>query len=227
MILKMRNGGQPMSLAPTKIVLGPESNGALMSPEEFDAVDEYDDNYRYELIRGVLVVNPVPLPMETGPNEELGYLLRMYRDLHPRGSALDLTLPEQYVRTADSRRRADRLIWAGLGRMPAWRLEVATIAAEFVSAGTRNRRRDYIEKRREYMALGILEYWIIDRFLRIMTVIRKQRGKEKEIVIHENEVYTTLLLPGFELPLARLLAEADRLDMPEEENPRPSRTRRR
>ena len=44
--------------APT--VLGPASNGMLMTPEEFDAVEEFDPQYRYELVHGVLIVNPIP-----------------------------------------------------------------------------------------------------------------------------------------------------------------------
>ncbi len=55
--------------------IGPESAGILMSPEEFDAIEEYDELYRYELIRGVLVVTAVPLEEEAHPNETLGGLL--------------------------------------------------------------------------------------------------------------------------------------------------------
>ncbi len=207
-----------MSAAPviTKIVLGPELNGALMTPEEFDAVEECDENYRYELIHGVLIVNPPPLPAETGPNEELGYVLRYYKEFHPKGSALDLTIPEHYIRTKDSRRRADRAIWAGLSRIPDWRRELPTIVAEFVSSGRRDWQRDYVEKRREYMELKIAEYWIIDRFRRIMTVVRNHPKGPKVITVQERETYSTPLLPGFELPLARLLQVADILDQPKE-----------
>ena len=92
----------------SRIVLGPELNGTLMTPEEFDAVDEYDENYVYELIHGVLVGNPIPLETEVGPNEYLGYLLLAYWERDLQKSALDATLPERYIRTKDSRRRADR-----------------------------------------------------------------------------------------------------------------------
>ena len=63
-----------MSIVPAEpeIVLGPESAGILMTPEEFDNIEEYDECYTYELINGVLVVNPIPNPEETGPNEFLG-----------------------------------------------------------------------------------------------------------------------------------------------------------
>jgi hypothetical protein len=48
MIGKLIGGGSFMSAVAqrkSKIVLGPELNGTLMTPEEFDAVEEYDDNY--------------------------------------------------------------------------------------------------------------------------------------------------------------------------------------
>src|SRR5947209_7748390 len=104
--------------ATTPLILGATSAGALMTPEEFDAVIEYDENYCYELIHGVLVVNPIPLAEETDPNEELGYLLGDYRKRHPQGSCLDSMLPQQYVRTATGRQLSDRLILIGLGRLP-------------------------------------------------------------------------------------------------------------
>ncbi|HEV3262738.1 MAG TPA: Uma2 family endonuclease [Gemmataceae bacterium] len=202
-----------MSTVPAEeeVVLGPESAGVLMTPEEFDAIDEYDENYRYELVQGVLVVTPVPLAEETGPNELLGRLLLNYQEDHPQGSALDYTLPQQYVRTSRSRRLADRLIWTGLGRLPNRQRDLPSIAVEFVSAGRRNRQRDYVDKRQEYMEVGISEYWIIDRFRRTLTVIQNKPTGPEERVIAENETYQSALLPGFEVPLARLLEAADRM----------------
>jgi Uma2 family endonuclease len=189
--------------------LGLASAGILMTPKEFDAVERYDKRYRYELIKGVLVVTPIAGGGETDPNEELGHLLRSYRDQRPQGQALDLTMPQQYVRTRTSRRQADRLIWAGLGRMPDLEKDLPTVAVEFVSSARRDRERDYVIKRREYKKLRIPEYWIIDRFRRTMTVVINVPGEEKEIVLGENDTYSTPRLPGFELPLRRLLAVAD------------------
>lgn len=201
-----------MSTVPAEpeVFLSLESAGILMSPEEFDAVEEYDENYQYELIHGVLVVHPIPLPEETGPNEFLGYTLLDYHAHHPHGKSLDHTLPQQYVRTRTGRRIADRLIWTGLDRMPNLRRDAATIAAEFVSAGRRNRQRDYVDKRQEYREAGISEYWIIDRFQRTLTVIRYTSEGEVELVIKEFEEYESPHLPGFKVPLAQLLVSADR-----------------
>ena len=186
---------------------GPRAAGIRMTLREFDRA-EFAEGYRYELINGVLVVSPNPSPLERDPNEELGYWLRSYRDHHPNGAILNLTLPEQTVRTHTNRRRADRVIWLGLGRPPR-RWDVPSIIAEFVSKAKRDRLRDYVEKRDEYIALGVGEYWVIDRFQRTLTVFSLVGGKIKTRTIREKQTYKTPLLPGFELPLAKLLAVAD------------------
>jgi Uma2 family endonuclease len=199
----------------TEIEFGPASSGILMTPEEFDGA-EFEEGWRYELINGVLVVSPIPFEAETDPNEELGHWLRNYQESHPKGSNLDKTLPERTVRTGANRRRADRAIWAGLGRLPR-RFETPSIIAEFVSKGKRNRVRDYETKRDEFMAINVKEYWVIDRFDRCMVVFTRHNGKTKHRVIREDQVYKTPLLPGFELPLAKLLALTDQWAKRDEE----------
>lgn len=191
----------------TPLLLGPELAGTLMTPDEFDAVEERDELFVYELIHGVLVVTPPPSVGERDPNDELGFLLRLYREQHPQGSALDSTLPEHHIHTRQSRRRADRVIWAGLGRLPDPDKDPPSVAIEFVSAGKRNRRRDYEEKRDEYMAIKVAEYWVIDRFRRIMTVYRNGLP---DVVVTAKETYSTPLLPGFELRLEHILGIANR-----------------
>ncbi len=195
--------------APVTLKLTPELAGILLSPEEFDAIEDCDELYNYELVHGVLVVAPPPDIGERVPNDQLGYLLRLYQDQHPQGAALNLTVSEHSMRTPDSRRRADRVIWAGLGRLPDTRRDQPTIAIEFVSVSRRDFLRDYVTKRDEYLRVGVQEYWIIDRFRRRMTVVRGGTEPVTEIVLSEQETYTTPLLPGFELPLAPLLAVAD------------------
>jgi Uma2 family endonuclease len=51
---------------------------------------------------------------------------------------------------------------------------------------------------------GVKEYWVIDRFRRQMTVFR---GRQT-MTFKEGDLYTTDLLPGFELSLAKLFAIA-------------------
>jgi Uma2 family endonuclease len=192
------------------LLIGPDANGMRLDPNEFDVAD-VERGWRYELIRGVLIVSPAPLEEERDPNQELGFLLLKYQEDHQDGAALDKTLPEHDIHVGDDRRRADRAIWAGLGRHPR-RNETPTIIVEFVSAGRRSRQRDYEEKRDEYLQLGVQEYWIIDRFQRTMRVHTKRGDAYESLVVAESETYATPLLPGFDLPLARLMALADSWD---------------
>lgn len=188
--------------------LGPLSNGVLLEAWDFDEA-EFEPGWRYELINGVLIVNPPPSVNERDANDELGYWLRKYQETHPQGKSLDGTAPEQEIRIGTNRRRADRAIWAGLGRLPH-ETETPTIIVEFVSRGRRSRQRDYEIKRAEYLSVGVQEYWIIDRFNRTMTVHTPVRSKTHTRTIGEHQTYTTKRLPGFKLPLAKLLHFTDR-----------------
>ncbi len=199
-------GGKAVVSRPLR--LGPRSAGLLMTPPEFDAA-HFVGRYRYELIRGVLVVTPPPGNAEVDPNQYLGYLLVSHQEHHPRGSVIDVTLPEQTIPTAIERRRCDRAIWTGLGRRPNPEQDVPTIVIEFVSPGKRDRLRDYEEKRAEYREIGVAEYWVIDRFERKMMVFAVSPAGPVERVVRDDESYESSLLPGFVLPLSRLLAHAD------------------
>ncbi|MBS0264673.1 MAG: Uma2 family endonuclease [Planctomycetes bacterium] len=196
--------------------LTPEAAGLSMTPEEFDAISDYDDNFNFELIHGVLVATPLAGPAERSPNDLLGFWLWDYRRNPSHGSALVETVFEHYVGTGGNRRRADRVIWTVVaGRRSNPQRDLPTIVVEFVSAGKRAWRRDYIEKRDEYLAAGVLEYWVIDRFSRSLTAYGQRAGQKVELVVHEGEVFRPELLPGFELRLSELLIAADRWSDPE------------
>ncbi len=182
--------------------------GIRMSAAEFDSIRHFDLRFRYELIVGIVVVSRFPSLGERDPNEQLGYFLRLYGDTVP-SATFDLTIPECYVYGGEDRRRADRLVWAGLGRLPDPETDLPTIAIEFVSKSKRDWLRDYEEKRVEYLELGIAEYWIIDRFRYTMTVFRKPPAEPAEQVLDAKATYRTPLLPGFELTLEKIFARTD------------------
>lgn len=50
-------------------------------------------------------------------------------------------------------------------------IPLPTLAVEVVSRGKRARRRDHEEKREEYLAVGLLESWIVDPDERKVTVL--------------------------------------------------------
>lgn len=186
--------------------LDARSNGTLLSPEEFDAVNDWDREYRYELIKGVVVVAPPPEAGERALNDQLGAWLWGRLESEGELDAFD-TLPGQYIALRDgSRRRADRAIWVGLGRPPRLDVDVPAIVIEFCSNSRRDRRRDYEEKRRDYLGVGVREYWVIDRFQHSMTAFTQ----DTELKLSANETYRSPLLPGFDLPLGRLFEVADR-----------------
>ena len=112
-------------------------------------------------------------------------------------------------------------VWTGLGRLPDTDRDTPTILVEFVSKARRDVLRDYEWKRDEYLAAGVREYWVIDRFRRVMTVYRPGAFGPTHQIVTEPQTYETELLPGFVLPLARLLARADQWN-----RPRPKRTRK-
>lgn len=192
---------------PTITRLDGESTGIVMTPEEFDAIEDYDREFRYELVNGVVIVSPPAEIGERSPNDELGRLVRNYMMDHPEGGCIDDTAFEQYIRIENGRRIADRAIWIGLGRAPDAQTDIPTIAIEFVSRRPRDWRRDHLEKRYEYSRTGVTEYWIIDRFQRTMTVYHGESG---ESTIQPGDTYTTDLLPGFELSLDNVLKVSDR-----------------
>jgi Uma2 family endonuclease len=198
---------QPPLEFPVPARIGPEHNGMLLTLDEFESINDGDDLYHYELIRGVVVVSPLTDFPEASLNEDLNHRLRSYRDNHPAGSSLSGTCYLVPIRTLQSHRRIDRAIWCGLGRYPEFHNDVPAITIEIVSERTRDWMRDRIEKRDEFFEIGVKEYWVVDRFRRIVTVYR---GATEERVVKESEVYTTDLLPGFELNLKRLLEIADR-----------------
>src|SRR5690606_4871998 len=73
-------------------LIGKHSSGIRLSVEEFRQLhpQDVDENYRYEIVQGVLIVTPPPDIAERDPNEELGHLLRTYQRSHPQGTTLDL-----------------------------------------------------------------------------------------------------------------------------------------
>ena len=101
------------------------------------------------------------------------------------------------------------VIWTGSGRVartPLWNIPM--IAIEFVVR--RDWLRDYVEELPRVPEGGGRRALYCYCFHRNMTVLRHGSDGTSEFIVREHETYKTLLLPGFELPLAQLLAVADR-----------------
>jgi Uma2 family endonuclease len=188
--------------------IGPENNGQRMSLAQFDeAIGR--DGYTYELNKGVIEVTNIPHRRHLAQvllirNQLIGYQLSHPEIIHAVTGSHDskvLIEPEQ------SERHPDIAVY--LSPMPdvddIWSIWVPTIAVEVVSDSSA--KRDYDEKPAEYLAFGIQEYWIVDRFKDRMTVLSRYRSKWREQVLGPAERYSTPHLPGFVLELKPILGE--------------------
>ena len=89
--------------------------------------------------------------------------------------------------------------WRGR-RLPA-------LAAEVVSCGSVER--DYETKREEYLAYGLLEYWIVDPLKRQVTVLTRRGDAWDEAVFRDEQLIGSLVLPGFTTTVAELWIDVE------------------
>ena len=182
-----------------------------MTLAQSEAAEDWDEIFDYELINGVLVVRP-GLDYPNGEMvEELGYRLREYQEKHPSGGSLDFTVYGKYVATAHDYRRAHRVAWTGLGRMPKKR-DMPSIVIEMIAAGRAGMLDNQVATRDEYFSAGIKEFWVFDRFQRRLTVSHNLAHGVEEIVLGDRSCYESSLLPGFILEFSHYLAGAARWD---------------
>jgi Uma2 family endonuclease len=160
---------------------------------------------RVEWTKGYLI----EMSAQTYVHSELIYylrsLLKAYVSLRPLGKVLgegtEMNLPD-----IPSYRLPDVYLVLNDNPAPIGRSTLhgpADICLEVVSEG--NQGRDYEEKRAEYEAGGVKEYWIIDPLQSRATFLRRDdSGAYQEIMGGGEGIYTTPLLPGFKLNIATL-----------------------
>jgi Uma2 family endonuclease len=97
--------------------------------------------------------------------------------------------PDVAFMLAANKNRAGNEYWDG-----------ADLVMEIVSEDEKSRHRDLVEKRAEYAAAGIAEYWIVDPTLQTVTVLTLPTGASEYAVrgtFKHDEIATSALLPGF------------------------------
>ena len=83
-------------------IFGPESNGIVMTPQEFDEA-EFDELWSYELINGVLIVSPIPLWNETDPSNTKIVLFLRFSSLQTRRDVRSLIGTKIFTQIIDER----------------------------------------------------------------------------------------------------------------------------
>ena len=191
------------------IKVGPADHGRRMSLEDFDHA-EAQEGHLYELARGVVIVSDVPDDKHGAQVDILRQQLYLYRAAHPErihriAAGMECKL---LVRALESERHPDLSIY--LTPHPKvedyWSVWVPEIVFGVVSPSSE--RRDYEEKREEYLLFGVREYWIVDADREEMLVLRRVKNRWVERVLRPPQQYQTRLLPGFALDFAAVFEAA-------------------
>ena len=189
--------------APIRVSLA--DNGRRMTLDEFLECEE-EEGYRYELARGVLEVSEVPDDPHGFVVDVFNCAIVDYRRLHPgriirSGGAGEFRL---WLPVLISGRNPDyAVVLRGTPRDHRGR-RPPSMVVEVVSEGSEARRRDYETKKEEYLAFGILEYWILDPEMRRVSVLTRNGDAWAEARFVDGQSASGLVLPGFAVPVADL-----------------------
>lgn len=184
-------------------------------PEIRMTVGEYlradlPEGFRYELVEGVVEVSPIPAPSHDHPLDPLQEALYEYRRERPRAFAHMSQRAGVVIPRKSTVREPDLALYRewpeGNGSWELWRRIRPFWVAEIVSKA--RRKRDYEDKRREYWRAGIEEYWIVDVVERRVTLLHRGESSANdwnEHVFSESDHAASRALPGFTIPVARLV----------------------
>ena len=168
-----------------------------------------DDGQRHELIDGVHYVTPSPARKHQAIVWNLTVLVGNYLLEHPAGRAFsapfDVVFSEFDVVEPDllfvSSARHEVLTAKHVRGAPDLVVEIGSPAT---------RKRDETIKRRLYERFGVSEYWVIDPDKESVYVYRRTGevyARVAELTLERQEVLTTPLLAGLDLPLDRIFRD--------------------
>jgi Uma2 family endonuclease len=175
-----------------------------------DYVQFPEDGKRHELIDGEHVVTPTPNRKHQAVSGNLLGLIWSHLQQHPVGrvysAPFDVILSNFDVVEPDllyiSRQR-----FAEIETSP-WVKGAPNLVVEIGSPATR--KRDATVKRRLYEGFGVEEYWLVDPELDTIDVYRSVDGRYQrtsQLTAEQDDVLTTPLLPGLELPLVKIFED--------------------
>jgi Uma2 family endonuclease len=183
----------------------PANRGVKLTYDDFVLFP--DDGRRHELIDGEHYVTPSPNTRHQRISGRLHLLIGTWLEQHPVGqlfyAPFDVVFSNFDVVEPDllymSNERASQVLTekhvAG----------VPELVVEIASPGTR--KRDETLKRRLYEGTGVDEYWVVDPDLDVIRIYRRADGKfgrPMELSAEADDVLTTSLLAGLDIPLKRI-----------------------
>ncbi|NJR63406.1 MAG: Uma2 family endonuclease [Cyanobacteria bacterium CRU_2_1] len=187
------------------------------SIEEYAALETSDlPECRFELVDGVII----EMGAENLHNIEIAsFLFSMLLQFVPhylihRGTEIEVSSysvtcrqPDLMVLTEDTRhamRRNQRSLITQM--MPAPRLVIEVVSPGDESSD--NYQRDYIDKRAEYAARSIPEYWLIDPIRQLVMVLCLKGGQYQETVYKGGSCVISPTFPALELTAEQILNAA-------------------
>ena len=194
--------------APT-LRIGPKDHGRRMTLDEFIETD-FKEGWLYELARGVVEVTEIPGPWHGRIVDRFARMFIHYDEQHPGLIKYRAGSGECRMRLPGmvSDRHPDQAIY--LDPEPpgprVWTKWIPHIVVEVVSPGGEDR--DLIDKREEYLRVGVREYWILDAENRRMIVLSREGDTWEETIVPEIGTYQTVFLPGLEVRPAELFGPA-------------------
>ena len=168
-----------------------------------------DDGKRHELIDGEHYVTASPTMRHQQISMNLTLMIGSWLEAHPQGrlfyapfdvvfSKFDVVEPDVlYV----SNERSNVLTAPNVQGAPDLLIEIGSPST---------RQRDETIKRRLYERSNVVEYWIVDPDIEVVRVYRRSGdsfARPSELSREADDVLTTDLMPGLELPLARIFRE--------------------
>ena len=166
-----------------------------------------DDGKRHELIDGEHYVTPSPNLRHQEISGRFYLLIGTWLRDHPIGklyyAPLDVLFSRFDVVEPD-------LLYVSNERAPALLADQHVTGApdlviEIASPGTR--RRDETIKKRLYERSNVTEYWVVDPDIDVVRIYRRagsRYARPTELSAEADDVLTTPLLPGLEIPLSRV-----------------------
>ena len=183
----------------------PSSSGLKLTYDDFLLFP--DDGKRHELIDGEHYVTPSANARHQQIVGDLFGLIWTYLEAHPIGrvfvapfdvvfSQFDVVEPDILYLSHD--RATDVLTSANVQGAPDLVIEIGSPST---------RQRDETIKRRLYESGGVFEYWVVDPDIDVVRVCCRSGerfDRPLELSREAGDVLSTPLLPGLEMPLARI-----------------------
>ena len=196
-------------------IFGPMDSGRLITLEDYERA-EYENGYVYEIIDGVLIESPNPVPTHDFWVMTILDCLMSYVNEYPKIANWVSPASEVDVggRPGTTRPQPDVAVYRDFPNPVGLRWnDVCPIVVAKVISGRRDYK-DTVRNRHLYwMAGGIVEYWIVDPREKplepVMTCLYRKPGTTEweEMVVPFGKSYKCRALPKLSINLKRLAAK--------------------